>query len=70
MPDKYINPGPHISYIRYDGKGVKDMDGCCGTRSFLTREEKVKMLEEYKDELDKESQGVAERIRELKQRAN
>jgi hypothetical protein len=45
----------------------------CGTsgrdfgkvRSFLTREEKVSMLKEYKDDLEREVQGVTERIKEL-----
>lgn len=47
-------------------------DSCgCGSssrmeiRSFLTRDEKVSMLKEYKDDLEKEVQGVIERIREL-----
>lgn len=44
--------------------------GCCGTgfqksRSFLTKEERIEMLKEYKDELEKESKGVVERIKEL-----
>ncbi|MGA8106460.1 MAG: hypothetical protein WB815_07370 [Nitrososphaeraceae archaeon] len=34
-------------------------------RSFLTREEKVSMLKEYKDDLEKEVQGVTERIKAL-----
>jgi hypothetical protein len=34
-------------------------------RSFLTREEKVSLLKEYKDDLEKEVQGVSERIKEL-----
>ena len=34
-------------------------------RSFLTREEKVSMLKEYKSDLEKEIQGVAERIKAL-----
>jgi hypothetical protein len=34
-------------------------------RSFLTREEKVSLLEEYKNDLEKEVQGVSERIKEL-----
>jgi len=54
------------------------MDGCCGTgrgagmyscctpRSFLTREEKLEMLEEYKQSLENEAKGVEERIKELK----
>lgn len=49
--------------------GGEKMDGyCCGTysgRGFLTAEEKVEMLKEYKEELDLESKGVGERIKEL-----
>jgi hypothetical protein len=52
-------------------KEVKDMG--CGysinsyqrARSFLTREEKVELLKEYRNDLEKESQGVSERIKEL-----
>ena len=40
--------------------------GSCGTRSFLTKEEKAGMLKEYKDSLQKEIQAVSERIEELK----
>lgn len=39
--------------------------GCCGTRTFLTKEEKIEMLREYKESLENEAKGVAERIREL-----
>ncbi len=40
--------------------------GPCGsTRGFLTKEEKVGMLKEYKEELEKEAKGVGERIQEL-----
>jgi hypothetical protein len=43
------------------------MDHCCGHgRRFLTREEKIKHLEEYKEYLEQEAAGVAERIEELK----
>lgn len=42
------------------------MYGCCGGRGFLTKEEKIEMLEEYRKELEAEAQGVAERIKELK----
>ena len=43
---------------------------CCGVtsskaRSFLTKEERVSLLKEYKDDLEKETQGVAERIKDL-----
>ena len=44
--------------------------GCYGTgfqraRSYLTKEERISMLKEYQDEIDKEKQGVSERIKEL-----
>lgn len=39
--------------------------GYCG-RGFLTKDERIQMLTEYKEELDNESKGVAERIAELK----
>ena len=39
--------------------------GCCGVRSFLTKEEKLEMLQEYKQSLEKETQGVSERIKEV-----
>jgi len=45
------------------------MDSCCGYgygRRFLTREEKIKNLEEYKEHLEWEVAGVAERIEQLK----
>jgi len=37
---------------------------CC--RQFLTKEEKIKHLEEYKKWLEKEKSGVEEAIEELK----
>lgn len=41
------------------------MQGCCETRSFFTKEEKIEILKEYKDSLEKEAKGVAERIKQL-----
>ncbi len=35
------------------------------SRSFLTKEEKIEMLEEYKNSLEKELEGINERIKEL-----
>ena len=43
---------------------------CCsmeGCRSFPTKEEKLQSLKSYKEALDNESKGVAERIVELEQ---
>ena len=37
----------------------------CGSRSFFTREEKVEMLKSYKESLEKEAKGVAERMKQL-----
>ena len=37
----------------------------CGSRSFFTKEEKMEMLKEYKESLEKETQGVSERIKDL-----
>ena len=34
-------------------------------RGFMTKAEKVEMLQEYKKNLDNEAKGVAERIKEL-----
>jgi hypothetical protein len=52
-------------------KEVKNMG--CGhsinsyqrARGFLTRQEKVEILKEYQKDLEKEAQGVSERIKEL-----
>ena len=42
------------------------LGGSCGTRSFLTKEEKAEMLKEYKESLEKEIQAVSERISDLR----
>ncbi len=42
------------------------MHGCCGQRGFLTKDERVELLSEYQDSLEKEVKGVKERIEELK----
>ena len=40
---------------------------CSSSRNFFTKEEKVEMLKDYKEALDKESRGVAERMKELEE---
>jgi len=50
------------------------MKGCCDTRSyegcvprnFLTKDERIEMLKDYKETLDKESKGTQEKIEKLK----
>jgi hypothetical protein len=44
--------------------------GCCGYgygsgRSYLTKDEKIEALKEYKKELELEAKGVGERIKEM-----
>ena len=46
--------------------------GCYGggyqrARSFLTKEERIALLKEYQEELEKEKQGISERIKALEQ---
>jgi hypothetical protein len=51
--------------------GVNNMGyDCCESRfhkarSFLTKEERIALLKEYKNDLESETQGVVERIKEL-----
>jgi len=45
-------------------------NSCCGVsvqraRTFITKDERIGMLNEYKDYLEKEAQGVSERIKDL-----
>ena len=68
----YINTPDNIYRVSNMCKGVNvDMGcGCYGSgyqraRSFLTKEERIALLKEYQDELDREKQGVAERIKQL-----
>lgn len=42
-----------------------EMQMCCGSRSFFTKDEKLEMLKEHKESLEKEAKGVAERIKQL-----
>ena len=67
--------GESIGAEEYKIKGgqIKMMEYCgCGSefqsRGFLTRAEKVEMLKEYKDYLDKESKGVSEKIKEVERK--
>lgn len=59
-----------ISDARYKHKGGEKMV-CCQvsyghqSRSFLTKEEKIQMLKDYKESLDRESKGVSEKIAHL-----
>jgi hypothetical protein len=66
----YINTSQCIYRIANMIYGTCSYGSGCGTgferaRSFLTKEEKVSLLREYKEDLEKEVQGVTERIKEL-----
>jgi hypothetical protein len=68
----YINTHDNIYRVSNMCKEVSvDMGcGCYGSgyqraRSFLTKEERIALLKEYQDELDREKQGVTERIKQL-----
>ena len=54
-----------VSYNRYYGGEKMQGYGCCGERSFFTKEEKIDMLKDYKESLEKEAKGVAEKIKQL-----
>jgi len=49
-----------------EGYGYCGCGPASGGRSFLTKEEKIEMLQEYQKELEQEAKGVAERVKELK----
>jgi hypothetical protein len=51
--------GPRLGHIKHE-------HSCHRRRHFYTKQERIEMLEEYKTWLDKEKQGVEERIEELK----
>ncbi len=74
MSDIYKYIIYYISYDRYDIHGGDCMGyGCCGVgvdrvRNFLTREERISLLKEYSDGLEKEVQGIKERIKELEEK--
>lgn len=70
---KVASPSNHSS-SQENEKGSKREFGIngsdCGTgfqkaRSFLTKEERIGLLKGYKDDLEKERDGVVERIKEL-----
>ena len=59
-----------ITDFKFGGENMHygEEDMCCSAhqgRHFLTKEEKIKKLKEYKNWLDNESKGVAETIAKL-----
>jgi len=62
--------GHHVGRIGHEAhhRGMAQGMCCCGCggRRFLSRKEKVEMLEEYRESLKSELEGVEEELRELK----
>ncbi len=49
---------------------MNECGGGHGMRNFLTKEERIQILKEYKESLESEAKGVAERIKDLEKRNN
>jgi hypothetical protein len=57
----------HIGHEAHHMGMAHGMCGCvCGGRRFLSRKEKVEILEEYRESLKNELEGVEEELNELK----
>lgn len=57
----------HMGHEAHHRGMAKGMCGCgCGERRFLSKKEKVEMLEEYKESLKSELEGVEEELKMLK----
>ena len=52
----------HVGQGSHHGGMAHGMCGCsCGERRFLSRKEKIEMLEEYRESLKNELEGVEEK---------
>lgn len=59
--------GGHIGHgIHHGGMEYGMCDCGCGGRSFLSKRERIEMLEEYSESLKSELEGVEEELTELK----
>ena len=64
----FIYKMSYIYGVNMNGNGCGcESESWMGMRNFLTKEEKIDILKEYKEKLDKEAKGVAEKIKELQQ---
>ena len=58
--------GGHIGHEAHHKGMAHGMCGCgCGERRFLSRKEKIEMLEEYRESLKNELEGVEEELKKL-----
>jgi hypothetical protein len=60
--------GHHAGHIGHGAhhRGTAHGMCSCGGRRFLSRKEKIEMLEEYRESLKSELEGVEEELNELK----
>jgi len=61
--------GEHMGHRGHHGEMAmaQGMCGCgCGGRRFLSKEEKIEKLEDYRESLKKELQGVEEELKEIR----
>ncbi len=62
--------GHHAGHAVHGGHHegmIHGMHGCCcGRRGFLSRREKIERLEEYRESLKNELEGVEEELKEVK----
>jgi hypothetical protein len=56
----------HVSHEAHHRGTAHSMCCCSSGREFLSRKEKVEMLEEHRESLKSELEGVEEELRELK----
>ncbi len=57
----------HMGLDPYHIDTAHDVCGCgCGGRKFLSKRERIEMLEEYSESLKCELEGVEEELKELK----
>jgi len=62
-----IELGHHAGYMLPRANMAHGMCSCgCGGRRFLSKKERIEMLEEYLESLKSEMEGVEEELKELK----
>lgn len=56
----------HMSMAHGMGIGHGMHGCCCGGRKFLSKKEKIEMLEDYRESLQNELEGLEEELKKLK----
>jgi hypothetical protein len=58
-------PGHHSAAMHYGSGRSGRRETCCCGRTFPSREERISMLEKYRESLKSELEGVEEELKEL-----